>query len=58
MVTHDLQSLYTVCNRIAALAGGKIVEVGPMAALLASEHPWVKSYFQGERGRALAHAPN
>jgi len=58
MVTHDLHSLYTVCDRIAALADGSIVEVGPMQALLASEHPWVKSYFQGERGRALAHAPN
>ena len=58
MVTHDLHSLYTVCDRIAALAGGNIVEVGPMENLVASEHPWVKSYFQGERGRALAHAPN
>ena len=58
MVTHDLHSLYAVCDRIAALAEGKIVEVGPMEALIASEHPWVKSYFQGERGRALAHAPN
>ena len=57
MVTHDLHSLYTVCDRVAALADGKIVAVGPMQALLASEHPWVKSYFQGERGRALAHAP-
>jgi len=58
MVTHDLHSLYAVCDRIAALAEGKIVEVGPMEALIASEHPWVKSYFQGERGRALAHVPN
>jgi phospholipid/cholesterol/gamma-HCH transport system ATP-binding protein len=58
MVTHDLHSLYTVCDRIAALADGRIVEVGPMEALLASEHPWVKAYFQGERGRALAQAPN
>ena len=58
MVTHDLHSLYSVCDRIAALADGKIAEIGPMQALLASEHPWVKSYFQGDRGRALAHAPN
>ena len=58
MVTHDLHSLYTVCDRIAALADGRIVEVGPMDALLASQHPWVKAYFQGERGRALAQAPN
>jgi phospholipid/cholesterol/gamma-HCH transport system ATP-binding protein len=56
MVTHDLHSLHSVCDRIAALADGKIVEVGPMAALLASNHPWVKSYFQGGRARALAHS--
>ena len=53
MVTHDLHSLNAVCDRIAALADGKIVAVGPMASLLASDHPWVKSYFQGERARAL-----
>jgi phospholipid/cholesterol/gamma-HCH transport system ATP-binding protein len=56
MVTHDLHSLNAVCDRIAALADGKIVAVGPMASLLASDHPWVKSYFQGGRARAL-HAP-
>jgi len=56
MVTHDLHSLNAVCDRIAALADGKIVAVGPMAGLLASDHPWVKSYFQGERARALTHA--
>jgi len=56
MVTHDLHSLNAVCDRIAALADGKIVAVGPMASLLASDHPWVKSYFQGERARALTHA--
>ena len=53
MVTHDLHSLNAVCDRIAALADRKIVAVGPMATLLASDHPWVKSYFQGERARAL-----
>jgi len=58
MVTHDLHSLNAVCNRIAALADGKIVAVGPLAALLASEHPWVKSYFRGARARALTHSLN
>jgi phospholipid/cholesterol/gamma-HCH transport system ATP-binding protein len=58
MVTHDLDSLYTVCDRIAVLADGKIVADGPMSAMLASEHPWVKSYFRGKRSRALAAAPN
>jgi len=58
MVTHDLDSLHTVCDRIAVLADGKVVADGPMAAMLASEHPWVKSYFRGKRSRALATAPN
>ena len=55
MVTHDLHSLNAVCDRIAALADGKIVAVGPLASLLVSEHPWVKSYFRGARARALTH---
>jgi phospholipid/cholesterol/gamma-HCH transport system ATP-binding protein len=53
MITHDLESLRTVCDRIGALADGKIVAIGSMAAMLASEHPWVKTYFLGDRGRAL-----
>jgi len=53
MITHDLNSLHTVCDRIAVLADGKIVADGSIAAMLASEHPWVKSYFRGERGRLL-----
>ncbi|QAY95781.1 ABC transporter ATP-binding protein [Methylovirgula ligni] len=51
MVTHDLDSLNTVCDRIAALADGKVVAEGPMSVMLACEHPWVKSYFQGKRAR-------
>jgi len=51
MVTHDLESLYTVSNRIAVLADGKVVADGPIASMLASEHPWVQSYFQGKRAR-------
>lgn len=54
MVTHDLSSLRAVCDRVAALAGGKIVEVGPINKLLASEHPWVKSYFRGKRAQLLS----
>ena len=42
MVTHDLESLHTVCDRIAALAEGKIVADGPMSAMLGATHPWVK----------------
>jgi phospholipid/cholesterol/gamma-HCH transport system ATP-binding protein len=51
MVTHDLDSLYSICDRVAALADGKVVAAGPIAAMLQCQHPWVKSYFQGERAR-------
>jgi phospholipid/cholesterol/gamma-HCH transport system ATP-binding protein len=49
MVTHDLASLNTVCDRVAALADGKIVAIGSMAELLDSPHPWVNAYFHGKR---------
>jgi phospholipid/cholesterol/gamma-HCH transport system ATP-binding protein len=49
MVTHDLDSLHNVCDRIAVLADGKVIEAGPMSVMLASEHPWLKAYFRGER---------
>ena len=53
MVTHDLASLNTVCDRVAALADGKIVAIGPMRELLQSEHPWVRAYFHGKRSKML-----
>ena len=53
MVTHDLASLNTVCDRVAALADGKIVAIGPMPELLQSEHPWVRAYFHGKRSQML-----
>jgi phospholipid/cholesterol/gamma-HCH transport system ATP-binding protein len=56
MVTHDLDSLHTVCNRVAALAEGKIVAIGPMPDVLQSPHPWVQAYFRGARGSKRAQA--
>ncbi len=56
MVTHDLDSLYAVCDRIAVLADGKIVVEGPIATILACEHPWVQAYFRGKRTRETARA--
>lgn len=56
MVTHDLDSLHTVCDRIAVLAGGKIIAAGAMDVMLASEHPWLKAYFRGKRSRAASAA--
>jgi phospholipid/cholesterol/gamma-HCH transport system ATP-binding protein len=53
MVTHDLASLNAVCDRVAALADGRIVAIGPMRELLQSEHPWVRAYFHGKRSQML-----
>ncbi|WP_338634590.1 ABC transporter ATP-binding protein [Afipia carboxidovorans] len=53
MVTHDLASLHTVCDRIAALADGKIVSIGTMDTLLEATHPWVRAYFHGARSEML-----
>jgi phospholipid/cholesterol/gamma-HCH transport system ATP-binding protein len=52
MVTHDLDSLHTVCNRIAVLADRKIIATGSMETMLASTHPWLRAYFHGKRSRA------
>jgi phospholipid/cholesterol/gamma-HCH transport system ATP-binding protein len=54
MVTHDLDSLHSVCDRIAALADGRVIAAGPMATMMASEHPWLKEYFRGKRSRTIA----
>lgn len=51
MVTHDLESLATVCDRVAALAEGRVVATGPVASLRTSEHPWVRAYFRGRQAR-------
>jgi phospholipid/cholesterol/gamma-HCH transport system ATP-binding protein len=56
MVTHDLESLHLACDRVAALAGGTVVAEGSIASMLLSDHPWVKSYFGGERGKGFAQA--
>jgi phospholipid/cholesterol/gamma-HCH transport system ATP-binding protein len=53
MITHDLNSLAAICNRVAALAEGRIVALGPLPSVLASEHPWVRAYFHGARAQML-----
>jgi len=52
MITHDMDSLYAICDRVAVLADKKIVAVAPVADLERSDHPWIKDYFLGPRGRA------
>jgi phospholipid/cholesterol/gamma-HCH transport system ATP-binding protein len=51
MVTHDLDSLHTACDRVAALADGKIIAEGPIEAMLQSQHPWLRAYFHGKRAK-------
>lgn len=52
MITHDMDSLYAICDRVAVLADKKIVAVAPVEELERSDHPWIKDYFLGPRGRA------
>jgi phospholipid/cholesterol/gamma-HCH transport system ATP-binding protein len=55
MVTHDLDSLYAICDRIAVLVDKKLV-IGTIDELLRQEHPWIRDYFHGPRGRAASAA--
>lgn len=52
MITHDLDSLYKVTDRVAVIADKTVVAVGPVRELEHSEHPWIQEYLLGERGRA------
>ena len=52
MVTHDLDSLHAICDRIAVLAEKKVLVTGTMAEMLQVDHPWVHEYFHGPRARA------
>lgn len=52
LVTHDLDTLHAVCDRIAVLAEKRVLVVGTMADMLEVDHPWVHEYFHGPRARA------
>ena len=52
LVTHDLDTLHAVCDRIAVLAEKKVLATGTMAEMLEIDHPWVHEYFHGPRARA------
>jgi phospholipid/cholesterol/gamma-HCH transport system ATP-binding protein len=53
MVTHDLDSLFSVCDRIAVLGNKKVLVAGTVQDMLAYDDPWVKAYFHGKRARQL-----
>ena len=52
LITHDLDTLYAICDRVAVLADRKVIAVAPVAELEKLDHPWVQEYFNGPRGRA------
>ena len=54
LITHDLDTLYAICDRVAVLADQKVVAVGTIEQLLALDHPWIQEYFNGPRGRAAS----
>ena len=52
LITHDLDTLYEICDRVAVLADKRVIAVGTIPELLALDHPWIQEYFNGPRGRA------
>lgn len=52
LITHDLDTLHAICDRVAVIADKKVLAVGTIAELMRCEHPWVQSYFLGTRARA------
>jgi phospholipid/cholesterol/gamma-HCH transport system ATP-binding protein len=56
MITHDLDSLYAICDRVGVIADKTIVAVGTIDELMLSKHPWIHEYFMGPRGRAAVAA--
>jgi len=52
MVTHDLDSLHAICDRIAVLAEKRVMVIGTMQDMLRQTHPWIREYFHGPRARA------
>lgn len=58
VVTHDLDTLYTVCDRVAVLAEQRIIAVAPVRELEHTDHPWLHEYLMGKRTRAGQPSPD
>ena len=52
LITHDLDTLHSVCDRVAVLADRRVIAIGTIDQLVATDHPWIQEYFMGPRGRA------
>ena len=58
MITHDLDSLHAICDRVAVIADKRIVANEPLSTLTLNPHPWIQEYFGGPRGRAVLREPH
>jgi phospholipid/cholesterol/gamma-HCH transport system ATP-binding protein len=56
LITHDLDTLYAICDRVAVIAEKTVIAVGTISELLATDHPWIQEYFNGPRGRSASAA--
>lgn len=56
LITHDLDTLHAVCDRVAVLADKHVIAIGTIDELVATDHPWISEYFNGPRGRAASGA--
>ena len=52
LITHDLDTLYAICDRVAVLADRRVLVAAPLPEVEKFDHPWVQEYFHGPRGRA------
>ncbi len=55
LVTHDLDTLYAVCDRVAALAERRVLIADRLPVVAAYDHPWIQAYFHGPRSRSAQH---
>ena len=51
MITHDLDTIFRVCNRVGVIVDGRMIS-GTLEEIVRDGHPWIRNYFHGERGRA------
>lgn len=56
LITHDLDTLYAICDRVAVLADRKVIATAPLAEIEKIDHPWIQEYFHGPRARSAREA--
>lgn len=58
LVTHDLDTLHRVCDRVAVIGQGRIMAIGSLPEVAATDDDWIRAYFHGPRGRAALRQPS